>query len=117
MASIQKRTSPVKFAHLAEKSGKGSISNLSTKVTTLDRHQASVTCLLVLEDGRLLSGSVDHTFKFWDLDTGACAGTLKGHREGVASLAKLEGGRLASGSTDFKIKIWDSALKNVLRHS
>ena len=33
MASIQKRTSPEKFAHLAEKSGNhGSISNLSTKV-------------------------------------------------------------------------------------
>ena len=32
LASIEKRTSPVKFAHLAEKSGKGSISNLSTKV-------------------------------------------------------------------------------------
>ena len=32
LASIQQRTSPVKFAHLAEKSGKGSISNLSTKV-------------------------------------------------------------------------------------
>ena len=32
LASIQKRTSPVKFADLAEKSGKGSISNLSTKV-------------------------------------------------------------------------------------
>ena len=33
LASIQKRTSPVKFAHLAEKSGKGSISNLSTKTS------------------------------------------------------------------------------------
>ena len=32
LASIQKRTSSVKFAHLDEKSGKGSISNLSTKV-------------------------------------------------------------------------------------
>ena len=32
LASIQKRTSLVKFAHLAEKSGNGSISNLSTKV-------------------------------------------------------------------------------------
>ena len=32
LASMQKRTSPVKFAHFAEKSGKGSISNLSTKV-------------------------------------------------------------------------------------
>ena len=32
LASIQKRTSPVKFAHLAEESENGSISNLSTKV-------------------------------------------------------------------------------------
>ena len=32
LASIQKRRSPLKFAHLAEKSEKGSISNLSTKV-------------------------------------------------------------------------------------
>ena len=37
LASIQKRTSPVKFAHLAEKSGKGSISNLSTKVRAAPR--------------------------------------------------------------------------------
>ena len=37
LASIQKRTSPVKFAHLVEKSGKGSISNLSTKVTLTPR--------------------------------------------------------------------------------
>ena len=32
LASIQKRTSPMEFAHLAEKPEKGSISNLSTKV-------------------------------------------------------------------------------------
>ena len=40
LASIQKRTSPVKFAHLAEKSGKGSISNLSTKVDSLVTSEA-----------------------------------------------------------------------------
>ena len=32
LASIQERTSSLKFAHLAEKSENGSISNLSTKV-------------------------------------------------------------------------------------
>ena len=32
LASIQKTTSPLKFAHLAEKSENGSVSNLSTKV-------------------------------------------------------------------------------------
>ena len=37
LASIQKRTSPVKFAHLAEKSGEGSISNLSTKASAEPR--------------------------------------------------------------------------------
>ena len=31
LASIQKRTSPVKFAHLAEEPDNGSVSNLSTK--------------------------------------------------------------------------------------
>ena len=35
LASIQKRTSPIKVAHLAEKSGNGSISNLSTKVLNM----------------------------------------------------------------------------------
>ena len=36
LASIQKRTSPVKFARLAVKLGKGSISNLSTKARAAD---------------------------------------------------------------------------------
>ena len=34
LASIQKRTSPLKFGRLAGKSEKGSISNLSTKART-----------------------------------------------------------------------------------
>ena len=46
LASIQKRTSPVKFAHLAEKSGKGSISNLSTRERR--RRQDAATNSLVL---------------------------------------------------------------------
>ena len=44
LASIQKRTSLVKFAHLAEKSGKGSISNLSTKVSIGTTHRRSGQC-------------------------------------------------------------------------
>ena len=34
LASIEKRTSPIKFAYLAEKLEKGSTSNLSTKGST-----------------------------------------------------------------------------------
>ena len=46
LASIQKRTSPVKFAHLAEKSGKGSISNLSTKMRTSRPRRCSGTAIM-----------------------------------------------------------------------
>ena len=37
LASMQKRTSPIKFDHLAETSEKGSISNLSTEPGTASR--------------------------------------------------------------------------------
>ena len=42
LASIQKSTSPVKFAYLAEKSGKG-LSNLSTKATAIATSAASAS--------------------------------------------------------------------------
>ena len=41
LASIQKRTSPIKFDRLAEKSEKGSISNLSTKQNTGDEEDGA----------------------------------------------------------------------------
>ena len=45
LASIQKRTSPVKFAHLAEKSANGSISNLSTKVRAAEKWRGQLAAL------------------------------------------------------------------------
>ena len=45
LASIQKRTSPIKFAHLAEESENGSISNLSTKVLALRRRSLTEAVL------------------------------------------------------------------------
>ena len=55
LASIQKRTSPVKFAHLAEKSGKGSISNLSTKVLPAEDLSAVELLRVLHEHGADLS--------------------------------------------------------------
>ena len=39
LASIQKRPSPMKFAHLSEKSEEGSISNLSTKAEAAEKKE------------------------------------------------------------------------------
>ena len=53
LASIQKRTSPIKFAHFAEKSEKGSTSNLSTKVGAAARALEAAVADLLAEAARL----------------------------------------------------------------
>ena len=51
LASIQKRTSPMKFAHLAEESENGSISNLSTQLPAAP-FGAGVACRRFAATGR-----------------------------------------------------------------
>jgi len=70
----------------------------------LDGHSGSVWALCMLSDGRLASGSVDHTIGLWEARTGAETARLKG-RSDVYSLLSLPDGRLISGHN--KIRLWD----------
>ncbi len=77
---------------------------------TLTGHKDCVTSLLVLPDGRLVSGSYDNTIKLWDLSKPQgerCMATLTGHEGRVHTLTLLPDGRLVSGSSDHTIKVWD----------
>ena len=56
LASMQKRTSPIKFAHVAEKSENCSISNLSTKVSAWPPEVASGRILQYTLDGVSFGG-------------------------------------------------------------
>lgn len=40
-----------------------------------------VTSLVVLPDGRLVSGSADKTIRVWNLVSGVCDRVLEGHTE------------------------------------
>jgi WD40 repeat protein len=74
----------------------------------LDNFSAdAVTALCVLPDGRLASGSGDHTIRLWDVTAGAETARLEGHSDVVTALCVLPDGRLASGSGDQTIRLWD----------
>jgi WD40 repeat protein len=72
-------------------------------------------------DGRLASGSHDHTVRLWDPATGALQQTLTGHFAWVLSLAFSPDGQLqATGSVDNTVRLWDpvtGVLQQILQQS
>ena len=77
-------------------------------IKTLKGHTDYVTSLIVLSDGKIVSGSADKTIKIWNpMDKYNCIRTLEGHNSNVCSLMRLKDDKIVSGSFDRTIKIWD----------
>lgn len=76
-----------------------------------DRYDYSVTCLVKLTDRYVMSGAVDKTLKYWDIEAEEgkeCIRTYKGHEGKVTCLTVLPGGeKVASGDNKGYIKIWN----------
>eukprot|EP01017_Pseudomicrothorax_dubius_P014760 TRINITY_DN1725_c0_g1_i2.p1 TRINITY_DN1725_c0_g1~~TRINITY_DN1725_c0_g1_i2.p1 ORF type:complete len:711 (+),score=151.80 TRINITY_DN1725_c0_g1_i2:64-2133(+) len=52
-------------------------------------HTARVTCITMIDDDLVATGSRDHTIEVWSLRRGAKITTLHGHSDVVSSLARL----------------------------
>jgi WD40 repeat protein len=74
----------------------------------LQGHIFNVTALAALPDGRVVSGSLDHTVRVWDLATGSCR-VLKGHRSTVLAVAALPDSHVVSATDECPVRVWDLA--------
>jgi len=78
-------------------------------IHTLSGHTGHVSCVSVLPDGRIVSGSNDCTLRIWDASSGRCINTLSGHTNVVNCVSVLPDGRIVSGSNDCTLRIWDAS--------
>lgn len=85
-----------------------------TKKTKLDHatfqsegHSKSITCMIVLSKGWVVSGSMDGTLRVWDPTTGQCLQTLEWNNICVNCVSVLLDGHVASGSWDNILRVWD----------
>lgn len=82
---------------------------------SLKGHEEAISCVTVLPDGRVISGSYDNTLRVWDAASGRCLRTLEGHTGGVICMAVLPDGRVVSGSRDSTLLVWDTATGECLK--
>lgn len=78
-------------------------------LNTIKAHSEAVEDLAITRDGeKMLSASLDHTLKVWNLKTGLALQTLPGHDDSLTGIAVSPDGRLAvSSSHDQTVKVWD----------
>ena len=73
----------------------------------LEGHQNDVSALSFLNHKNfLISGSLDHSLKIWDLSTQRELNTLKGHSESISCISVSSNDNyFASGSLDKTVKL------------
>ena len=79
--------------------------NDDSLITTLTGHTGDVKCL-IMDDGKLYSGSEDRTIKIWNCSTDTLIKTLTGHTGWVYCLT-INDGMLYSGNYDHSIMVWN----------
>ena len=79
------------------------------EVRTFRGHHDPVWAVAYHPNGQVIaSGSVDHTIRLWEVETGRMLKILRGHTDAVRCLAfSPDGELLASGSTDRTIRLWN----------
>ena len=81
--------------------------NDDSLITTLTGH-TDIVCCLIIDDGKLYSGSLDNTIKIWNCSTDTLIKTLTGHTNSVYCLT-INDGKLYSGGGyhDNSIMVWN----------
>ncbi|CAE7485465.1 unnamed protein product [Symbiodinium sp. CCMP2592] len=77
--------------------------------TKLVGHEKAVTCLCLMSDDVLASGSEDKTVRLWNLHSKEALQVLSGHTNDVQGLARLNDTQLASASKDKTVRLWSLA--------
>ena len=78
-----------------------------THITTLKIHTNIVLCLIILNDGRLVSGSSDNSIIIYNKETYQPNIIIQEHEGSVICLIQLKNGILASCSNDKTIKLFN----------
>ncbi len=80
------------------------LSTLKT-ISSLKGHTKTILCSVLLQNGRLATGSADCSIKVWDLETGKLEASIESNSI-VRCLVVIDNGDLVAGSEDATVKFY-----------
>ncbi len=83
------------------------------KIIDLKGHDNTVISLCLVNNKFLFSGSLDHTFKKWDLSLRECVNSNDKHNSVINNICQMKDGYILSTGYDLKIRVWDDNLGNI----
>lgn len=76
--------------------------------TSFAGHNQCVSAVAWTSQDQVVSGSWDHSIRFWDVDSGICTSQMNGSKV-VLSLSYNQSNRLvATGHSDKSLRVWDA---------
>lgn len=84
----------------------GAVTEISAR-STFEGHMQCVSTLQWLDTERLVSGSWDHSLRFWDVESGVCTSHLDGNKVILTLDVSDKNGLIATGHADKSVRTWD----------
>jgi WD40 repeat protein len=78
-------------------------------------HNSEIDGVLILNDGRVLSWSVDGAFRLWDGQSGMLLVAMEGHPGRISGVNMMSDGRMLSWAEDGTLRLWDITNGRLLR--
>lgn len=87
-------------------SAPGSVSQVEAR-STLTGHMQCVSTLQWIDSDQLVSGSWDHSLRFWDVESGVCTSHLDGNKVILSLDYSNLNSLIATGHADKTVRTWD----------
>jgi ribosome biogenesis protein YTM1 len=107
-ASEERKTkkSKNKETNGSDSADKSVISEIEARSTFVG-HMQCVSTLQWLNPDQIVSGSWDHSLRFWDVESGVCTSHLDGNKVILSLDASEHNGLIATGHCDKSVRTWD----------
>lgn len=85
--------------------------------SSMEGHMQAISSLKWISEEQLLTGSWDHSLRFWDVDSGVCTNQLHGNKVILSVDYSNQNNMIVTGHADKSVRLWDPRVKSTVENN